>query len=109
MKDESNGEIITEFVGIRSKMYALKYQNQKEKKIAKGTKKSTVKNTISFQDYKNCIMREETSYRKQNLIRSDAHTIYSVQVNKIALNPYDDKRCLTDTLTSFPYGHYSLK
>ena len=29
MKDECNGEMILEFVGLRSKMYSVKVQNQK--------------------------------------------------------------------------------
>ncbi|XP_050516169.1 uncharacterized protein LOC126891303 [Diabrotica virgifera virgifera] len=42
MKDENGGRIMTEFVGLRSKMYALKVLNEKEEysiKKAKGIKK----------------------------------------------------------------------
>ena len=47
-KDELNGKIITEFVGWRSKMYALKIYNEKEKKIAKGIKKVVINNKLEF-------------------------------------------------------------
>ena len=36
MKDESEGKIIDEFVGLKSKMYYLKNNNCKESNTAKG-------------------------------------------------------------------------
>ena len=41
MKDELNGEIIEEFVGLRAKMYLLKTKKVEMKKT-KGVKKSVV-------------------------------------------------------------------
>ena len=38
MKDECNGNIITEFIGLRSKMYSVFIQNVKPIKKAKGVK-----------------------------------------------------------------------
>ena len=38
MKDEVNGKIITEFVGIRSKMYSIKTEDDDFKLKAKGIK-----------------------------------------------------------------------
>ena len=38
-KDEMEGKIITEFVGLRSKLYSLTIQNEvKQMKVAKGVK-----------------------------------------------------------------------
>ena len=45
MKDELNGEIIEEFVGLRAKMYSLKTKKEEMKK-AKGVKKNVVKKDI---------------------------------------------------------------
>ena len=42
MKAELNGEIIEEFVGLRTKMYSLKTKKEEIKK-AKGIKKNVVK------------------------------------------------------------------
>ncbi|KYM93940.1 hypothetical protein ALC62_15447, partial [Cyphomyrmex costatus] len=52
MKDENNGAIITEFVGLRAKMYALRVDGKRDTKKAKGVKSSVVARTISFEDYR---------------------------------------------------------
>ena len=61
MKDELGGEIMTEFVTLRPKMYAYKTGSIESKKC-KGIKKCVVRATISFEDYKNCLLSGETSY-----------------------------------------------
>ena len=62
MKDELGGEIMREFMTLRSKMYAYKVGNSKSKKC-KGIEKCMVKKAISFEDYNNCLFGGEESYR----------------------------------------------
>ena len=69
MKDELGGEIMTEFVTLRPKMYAYK-TGESESKKCKGIKKCVVHKTISFEDYKACLFSGETSYRSQLMFRS---------------------------------------
>jgi len=38
MKDENNGAIMTEFVGLRAKMYALRVNGKKDTKKVRGVK-----------------------------------------------------------------------
>jgi len=58
MKDECSGKIISEFVGLRAKLYAYEKEGDEEKKC-KGIKKGVAKNKISFDDYKNCLFNDK--------------------------------------------------
>ena len=58
IKDELGGEIMTEFVTLRPKMYAYK-TGAAELKKCKGIKKCVVRKMISFEDYKNCLLSGE--------------------------------------------------
>ena len=74
MKDELGGEIMTEFVTLRPKMYACKTGESESKKY-KGIKKCVVHKMISFEDYKACLFSRETSYRSQLMFRSSKHKV----------------------------------
>lgn len=112
-KDELNGKILEEFVGLKSKCYALnvfenKNLNDKFKKV-KGIKKSVVKNEITFADYKKCLFTKTQIYRKQNLIRSKGHELYTIEMNKKALNSFDDKRHVHRSgIKTTAWGHHKL-
>ena len=69
MKAELGGEIMTEFVTLRPKMYAYKTGSDESKKC-KGIKKCVVRKTISFVDYKACLFGGVSSYRSQLMFRS---------------------------------------
>ncbi|KAL6417112.1 hypothetical protein ACFW04_014675 [Cataglyphis niger] len=58
MKDENNGVIMTEFVGLRAKMYALRVDGRNEMKKIKGVKSGVVERTVIFDDYARCLRRE---------------------------------------------------
>ena len=91
-KDEVAGKQITHFVGLRSKLYSFKVEEDKTTKKCKGIKKNVVKKGIQFEDYVKCLFSGEKQMRKMNIIRSENHNIYSKEVNKIALSNDDDKR-----------------
>ena len=109
MKDECGGKQITEFVGLRSKMYSYRLDETEEKK-AKVVKKVVIKKDVCFDDYYKCLIeRVKPVYRKMNLIRSHKHEIYSETVNKVALSADDDKRVIgADGISTQAYGHYML-
>ena len=105
MKDELGGEIMTEFVTLRPKMYAYKTGSAESKKH-KGIKKCVVKKTISFEDYKACLFRGETSYRSKLMFKSSKHEVRTLEVNKLALSRDDDKRITINGINSLARGHY---
>lgn len=109
LKDELNGQIFEEFVGLRSKMYSLKvYKKDEDICKAKGLAKS-VKRTLSLEDYRECLLSGEPLKKKQNLIRSQKHNVYTVEQNKTALDLHDDKRHIcSDGISTLALGHYSL-
>ncbi|XP_071575633.1 uncharacterized protein [Temnothorax nylanderi] len=109
MKDENNGAIMTEFVGLRAKMYALRVDGKKDCKKAKGVKNNVVARTITFDDYTRCLRDEIEMTRSQSCIRSKKHKVYTVSETKIALSPYDDKRyIIPDSTDTLPWGHYKI-
>ena len=108
MKDQLGGEIMTEFVTLRPKMYAHKTGSAESKKC-KGIKKCIVKKTISFEDYKNCLFSGETSYRPQLMFRSSKHKAKTLEINKLALSRNDDKRITVNGINSLARGHYNVK
>jgi len=90
MKNENNGAIMTEFVGLRAKIYALRVDGKKDTKKIKGVK-SDVARTITFDNYTRCLQDEIEMTRKQSCIRSKLHKVYTISEMKIALNPYDKR------------------
>ena len=94
MKSETGAEIITDFVGLRTKLYAIKMTDGGTEKKAKGVKKSAVKSCITFEDYVNCVRTLEPKSVTMNVIRSRMHTIHTESVTKVALSGNDDKRMI---------------
>ncbi|KYN14510.1 hypothetical protein ALC57_13279 [Trachymyrmex cornetzi] len=109
MKDENNGAIMTEFVGLRAKMYASRVEGNKDTKKAKGIKNNVAK-FITFDDYKQCLNDAIEMTRRQSCIRSKLHEVYTISETKIALSPHDDKRyIMPDSTDTLPWGHYRCK
>ena len=101
MNDELGGKIIMEFVTLRPKTYSYLTDDCKEDKKAKGTRKCVIKRMIKFNDYKNCLLKDEVILKSHT--RKD---LYTENINKIALSNNDDKRIASsDTITSYPYGY----
>ena len=109
-KDEAAGKIIIEFVGLRAKLYSFIMEDRKENKRCKGVKKQVVESSITHEDYKTCLRTRKEQLRKQNILRSYEHEVYTEEVNKIALSALDDKRyILGDGIHTLAWGHYKIK
>ena len=109
-KDEACGQIISEFAGLRSKMYSYTKENNKEEKACKGIKRNIVKNDVTHENYKETLFNSQQMHHTMNTIRSDKHQICSYEINKVSLSCFDDKRyILDDGIQSYAYGHHMIE
>ena len=109
-KDEACSIPITEFIGLKSKMYSYVKDNETGGRTAKGIKKNVIKNNIKHEDYKSTLINNEQMHRKMKTIRSQRHQLGSYEINKVSLSCFDDKRYIHDNETSiYAYGHYKIK
>ena len=73
MKIELSGKSITEFVALRPKTYSYLTDDDTIHKKAKGTKKCVIKRIFKFNDYKNCLFKNEIILKLQQRFKSEAH------------------------------------
>ena len=102
-KDEACGVPITEFVGLKSKMYSYIKNDEKGGKTAKGIKKNVIKNNIKHEDYKNVLLNNKQLHHKMKTIRSQKHQLGSYEINKVSLSCFDD-----NGISNYAYGHYKI-
>ena len=114
MKDELGKGYMTEFVALSPKIYAYKqmrldkYQNEHKK--AKGTKKMITKKDLHFDMYKMCLLEDKTFNCIQHRIKSSPMSVDTIEINKIALKNYDNKRLRSfNAITTYPYGANTFK
>ena len=108
-KDETQGIPICEFIGLRSKMYSIKLDDDSEKKTAKGIVRNVIKKHLKHENYKQILDSGGRMNSSMKMIRSFDHDIYTVNVIKVSLSAYDDKRyILDDGVTSHAYGHFRI-
>ena len=108
-KDEAAGIPVTEFVGLRSKMYSYTLDNKQTKRTAKGIKKNVIQKNLTHDNYKKVLLNNEQIHHSMKTIRSKNHQLGSFELNKISLSCFDDKRYIHENgITSFAYGHYKI-
>ena len=104
-------EQITEFVGLRAKLYAYSVDKCSKKHIAcKGIKTSVAKRDLNVDMYRSVLFNRDKVNVTQNGIRSYGHQIYTESVNKCALSGNDDKVFICDdNVNTYNFGHYKTK
>ncbi|KAK3106807.1 hypothetical protein FSP39_000183 [Pinctada imbricata] len=105
-KDETGKVPIKSFVGLRSKMYSFTYA-EKEKQVAKGIARATIKNDLRHHMYEDCLFNETIQICQMKSIRSENHTMQVKHINKLGLTAFDDKRyVLNNGCDTLAFGHY---
>jgi hypothetical protein len=101
---------ITEFVGLRSKLYSFKTEDADEHNKCKGVKQCVVKKDIKFENYKHTLFSREIFPVNQNVFRSYKHQLYTEEITKTALSCNDDKSyILDDNIHTLTLGHYKTR
>ena len=96
-KDEAAGIPITEFVGLRSKMYSYMKGNDQGSRTAKG-----VKQRLRHDNYKDVLFNKKQMRHTMRTIKSEKHQLGSYELNKTSLSCFDDKRYIYENgVTSY--------
>ena len=60
---------------------------------------------LKFDDYKDCLLSNVIILKSQQRLKSEAHNLYTEEINKIVLSSNDDKRLQTfDRIALYPCG-----
>ena len=105
MKDESEGEKLGAFVGLKSKMYSMKNIDCKESNTAK-----VVNIATEFNEFKDTLLNKKIIRHKMKKIQSKKHKMGTYESSKISLSCFDDKIfVLNDGIHTLPYFHKDLR
>ena len=85
MKDEKEGKINDEFVGLKSEMFSIKNIDGKESNTAKGLNIAT-----EFNEFKDTLFNKKIMRHKMKRIQSEKHKVGTYEINKILLSVFDD-------------------
>ena len=109
MKDECSSLASQEFVGLRAKMYSILLLNGKPKFTAKGVSRRHILKHLHHKDYLSTLKGTESTIATFSTIRSLKQQISTLEVTKICLSAFDDKRyILKDGITTLAYGYYKI-
>ena len=105
MKDEFKRNIISKFVGLKSKMYFLLDVDGGENKKAKGVNKNT-----RHEELVDVLFNKKMIRGKMKRIQSKLNKIATYNICKIFLSCFNDKRYISgDGINSLVYFHKDVK
>ena len=104
MKNEFEGKIVDEFIGLKSKTYSIKNVDGKEFNTAKGIDIGT-----EFKEFKDTLFDKKIIRCIMNRFQSKKHRLGTYDINKISLSCFDDKRfVLSDGTHTLAYFHKGI-
>ena len=108
-KDELAGKLMEEFVGLKPKMYSIKYNDGKQKMSAKGVSRYA-QNCLKHDVYKHVISTSAIVRTNNVRIGSNNHQLETISNNKVSLSAFDDKRYIQENgINTLPFGHYLVR
>ena len=104
MKDELSGKVISEFIGIKSKMYSLISVDDEEKIRAKSVNKK-----LKHSELVDVLFNKKVIRHNMKRIQSKRHRLGTYNVFKISLSCFDDKTYVTDDgINTLAYFHKDI-
>ena len=114
-KDETEGKPPSEWLGLRPKMYSLEIEEggDDKKAVAKGIPR-TAQKRITHADYRRCLLSDKPTDKQQlskfRTIRSTRHKLKTLEIQKIGLCCFDNKRWLREGgVAGYAYGHWRIE
>ena len=103
MKDEIGGKVISEFAGLKLKMYSLITVDDEEKTKAKGLSK---KLGLGYSEFFDVLFNKKVVRHSMKRIQAKKHRLGTYDACKVSLSCFDDKRYLLDNgVDSLAYFH----
>ena len=99
MKDESEGKIIDEFLGLKSTIFSMKNIDGKESNTTKAVNIAT-----EFNEFKDTLFNKRVLKHKMRRMQDKKHKMGTYEIIKILLSCFDDKRfVLNDEIHALAY------
>jgi hypothetical protein len=109
MKDDANGKIVEEIIGLCPKSYSIIGCDFK-KAGAKGVPKSIKENLLSHQMYGRILRNQLRFYCTGTQIRSRNHQLTNSSFERSALHGFDSKRYIRDDgVRTYAWNHYKIQ
>ena len=104
MKDEYDGNFITEFIGLRSKIYSMLDTKNNKKSTHKGHN-----SYIKYDEFCDTIFNKNVLRHKIRGIKFKNHNLITYESNKTSTSCFVDKRyILNNGINTLPYGHKDI-
>ena len=105
MKIETSPIIeLDNFIALRPKSYSFSYGSTVQKSKQKG-----IQHTPIYSQFINSLFNSETTTATNYSIRSNAHNLTVQKQDKLALNPFDDKRMYLNPIQSLSWDKHTQK
>ena len=92
-------------------MYSILIFGGIEKKAAKGVLGQVKNDVITHEDYKDCLIKQKVRFHEGTKIFQKEHQLYTADIAKKTLSPYNDKKYISfenDEFICYSYGHYKI-
>ena len=104
--------LVCDSCGLRAKMYSIHPLEGDKKATAKGINANVKNDVLTHQDYKTSLFEKQQFTNKMPRIQAEKHQLYTIELEKKSLSPFNDKKWITrdgNYFTSYSYGHYRIK